>query len=300
MRTTTRIVAVSLVAVLAACSSGDDDDTSASIDDPTGAGNGEALDDADIDPGTDPGTADGGVDTGGVVSGDGRAGVWLGDFGYGPGVYIVDGGNRLYGLALNEDGSARSTIGSIGDGDSFDGTLDDHDHPASSSPAGNAFAPQGDEVDPPVNYQLNIVEGQTIESLDGGSVSLGYAADGALADASPGAIDGTWVGIHTFGTGDALTAFDMTLSFSGNSVAGSTGLDNPDFPFEHTITGTLSDLGDVSTIAFDWTNDDEGTTRSYEGVVYFADDGSGDLIVNADYTDGPGDPNTLSSRLVRQ
>ncbi len=100
-----RLLVVSIAFALGACSSG------GSSDGTTTGG----------DTGGDTGGGDtAGGDTGGGNTGDTKAGVWQGDMGFGPGVYVIDNANNLYGLATAHGGSYNSFFGNLGTGDSLD------------------------------------------------------------------------------------------------------------------------------------------------------------------------------------
>ena len=94
---------------------------------------------------------------------DTKAGSYFGTFGFGDGVYVIDNDNNLAGLAVAAGGSATSLFGNVGDGNSFNGTFRQYNHPASTPSTAGIFA-AGDPQTISANYDLNIVNGQTIES----------------------------------------------------------------------------------------------------------------------------------------
>lgn len=286
---TKTLIALALAGVLIGCSSGSDNDNSTPADDAAAPVN-TGSDDADTAGVVTPPPA-----TGGTPTADSKAGVWLGDFGTGSnGVYIIDNDNRISGLAVAADGSANSVFGSLGEADTFTGTLDNHTHPASNPAVPGVFAPRG-EIAGPVSYSLNILDGQTIESTDAGGVSLSFAAPETLSPATAESLTGAWQGSHSFCSGADCSVVAVNLTFSGADMSGNTEIVNVSTQevsdFSPAIAGTVAPFGDVMTTSFSW-ND-----LAFSGVVYF--DTAGNLILNADDISGGDEHQTLSSLLTR-
>ncbi len=103
---------------------------------------------------------------------DSKAGVWQGNLGFGDGVYIIDNNNNIYCLASTDGAAYHSLFGNLGSGNTYNGSLDAHFHPASNAVKGISFAPQGEDLGTAPTYNLNIVNGQTIESLDTNNILL--------------------------------------------------------------------------------------------------------------------------------
>jgi hypothetical protein len=271
-----RLLVVSIAFALGACSSG------GSSDGTTTGG----------DTGGDTGGGDtAGGDTGGGNTGDTKAGVWQGDMGFGPGVYVIDNANNLYGLATAHGGSYNSFFGNLGTGDSFNGQLDTHFHPASNAIKGSAFAPQGEDV-AATAINVNIVNGQTIESLDTNNpFTLTFATNGLQPAATIASVAGSWSGVHSFcSNATDCQEFTIDLTFNGTTLTGATGvnaLPTGDNVFPVSMSGTISEFGSVLTTQYTW------GTRSLNGVIYFDD--NGDLILNGDSAA----EQTISSKLSR-
>ncbi|MBX2839212.1 MAG: hypothetical protein KTR35_20315 [Gammaproteobacteria bacterium] len=272
-----RLIFVGLVSLLTACSSGSNS-------------------------GDDEGSTSGGGTTGGDVSGNG--GIWTGDIGYGSGVYVVDANNNVYGLSSDDGSTYTSSFGNIGNGTTYSGSLVEYFHPASNAVSGIAMAPIGEEFagsGTPLN--LNIVAGQTIENLASGNEFTLTNSPSSLTTATPSAVAGSWRGTHSFLTGDnSYAEYRMDVTFSGNTMTGSTGVysfggDNDGaIDFVHDVNGTIAGYSNALTTNFTWS--DAGGTTTYNGVIYFHPDGSGNLVVNVQAANG-GSPVTLNSVLQR-
>jgi len=251
-----------------ACSSGGGD--------PAGGANNPPLNDNNGPPVTRPTvtpTGGGGV---AAPSADSKAGVWVGSFGLSSGVYVVDNNNNLYGLAIEPDGAANSVFGNLGAGNSFSGVLDTHFHPPTNAVSGANFAPQGE--DPATNsaFNLNIINGQTIEDAASG-VALTFSAPGTLTPATFDSVAGQWRGVHSFCSPSSCSEFVIDLTFSGGNFTGQTGvvrLDSGTDVFPVDMAGALTQFGDVLLANYNW------GSRSLQGVVYF--NGDGRLVINGD------------------
>ena len=210
-----------------------------------------------------------------MTTGDGvRTGAYIGDFGSGNGIYVLSATNELSGLALSEDGSAHSLFANLGAESTFVGNTRSYYH-TPSQPAEQGVFGAGDAGSSSPNpaataFNLNIVDGQTIENLSGNPVSLTAAAAGALSSSSPAAIAGTWTGGHRFciDVNDLVNGCSVLvteINFTGNVVSGrtvvldATGAEN----FANPIEGSISELGSVSTLTFIWNG------MSYSGSVFF-------------------------------
>lgn len=255
------LLAIATVAALAACSSGSDTPApdpgtpavNPPVNPPTGGGNPPAS--------------------------DTKAGAYIGDFGSGNGVYVINNENAISGLALNADSSANSLFGNVGTGSTFAGELRGYSH-SSNTPTGEgsfgAIVPAEGVTN--TSFNLNIVNGQTIESLSGPAVSLAGSSGGSLAPASAATLSGSWSGSHRFCGSDVINCDVLVtdITFNGTSIVGQTsivkptGLVAPGSIFQ--IAGGITEFGDVSLISFTW---QEGT---YNGVAFFAPGRTGELV----------------------
>jgi len=210
---------------------------------------------------------------------DTKAGAYIGDFGSGNGVYVISNENVLSGLALNADGSASSLFGDIGAGNTFTGELRGYLHSASvPSEQGIFGAIAAVDDTTTVSYNLNIVNGQTVESLSGPTVSLTGAVAGSVEPATASTLSGSWSGRHRFCGADVINCDVLItdITFNGTTVSGQTSILKPsgEVPpasvFE--IAGGITEFGDVALLSFTWL---DGT---YNGVVFFAPGRTGELV----------------------
>ena len=225
---------------------------------------------------------------------DTKAGSYFGTFGFGDGVYVIDNDNNLAGLAVAADGSATSLFGNVGDGNSFNGTFRQYNHPASTPSTAGIFA-AGDPQTISANYDLNIVNGQTIESLSGPSASL-IGASGTVMVADAASLAGDFQGRHRFCiTPDDCPELVTDINFNGSSVTGSTRVVQSDGEdtFIVPIAGTLSDFSEGALISFEW------NSNVYNGVVFFISDGSGRVVMIGE-TSAEVDNQTIASLMTRQ
>ena len=225
---------------------------------------------------------------------DTKAGSYFGTFGFGDGVYVIDNDNNLAGLAVAADGSATSLFGNVGDGNSFNGTFRQYNHPASTPSTAGIFA-AGDPQTISANYDLNIVNGQTIESLSGPSASL-IGASGTVMVADAASLAGDFQGRHRFCiTPDDCPELVTDINFNGSSVTGSTRVVQSDGEdtFIVPIAGTLSDFSEGALISFEW------NSNVYNGVVFFIPDGSGRVVMIGE-TSAEVDNQTIASLMTRQ
>lgn len=231
---------------------------------------------------------------------DTKAGAYVGDFGSGEGVYVISNTNTLSGLALSADGSANSLFGDIGAGDAFSGELRSYYH-AASEPASQGIFGAGSlgslaDVIAPTEFDLNIVNGQTITSLSGNDVSLVGSGTGALTAATAASVAGSWSGSHRF-CGSDVTACDVLrtdITFSSTTVTGQTVIVKPDGSevFANPIAGSITEFGDVSLLSFTW------NTFTYNGVVFFAPGETGKLVFVGE-TAADADNKTIASLLTQ-
>jgi len=231
-----RILMITATAFLTACGGG------------SGGGSG-GQDPVDPNPGGDP------IVNPPVEAGD-RAGAYIGDFGSGQGVYVLGADNALSGLALAADGSASSLFGNLGTASTFSGNLRAHFHTA-STPANEGIFSAGElAASGPAQFNLNIVDGQTIESLSGTTVSLTAVSAGGLSPATPATVAGDWSGSHQFCGADLTNCSNLVteINFSGSTVSGRTVIITPEGTeqFPNAIAGSITQLGDVSTLTYTW------------------------------------------------
>jgi len=225
---------------------------------------------------------------------DTKAGTYFGNFGFGNGVYVIDNSNNLAGLAVSDDGSATSLFGNVGAGNSFNGTFRQYSHPASTPATAGIFA-AGDPQTISANYNLNIVNGQTIESVSGTAANL-IGATGSVNVANAANLAGNFQGRHRFcNTPDDCPELVTDINFNGTAVTGSTRVVLPDNSetFIVPIAGTLTDFSEGALISFDW------NANVYNGVVFFAPDGSGQLVMIGETTADVNNQ-TIASLMTRQ
>jgi hypothetical protein len=169
----------------------------------------------------------------------------------------------LSGLALSADGSAYSIFGELGAGSTFVGNLRSYYHTPSQPANQGAFGPGvlgENSPNPAVTaFNLNIVDGQTIENLSGNPATLTAAAAGALSSSAPAAIAGTWSGGHRYCIDPTdlvnnCSVLTTEITFAGNTVSGRTVVLNQAGAetFENPNVGRMAELGDLSTLAFTW------------------------------------------------
>lgn len=227
---------------------------------------------------------------------DTKAGTYIGDFGSGNGVYVISNDNLLSGLALSSDGSANSVFGDVGSQSTFAGELRGHFHAASVTPDLGIFG-AGTVADPELPaFNLNIVNGQSIESLSGPAVNLTFASAGDLSPASVATVAGSWSGRHRFCGADTINCdFLVTeITFNGTAVTGQTFVLKPDGEevFAVDIAGSITEFGDVSLLSFNWNN------NTYNGAVFFVPGSTTELAFVGE-TLGEGDNKTIASLLTR-
>lgn len=236
-------------------------------------------------------------------TGDGtRAGAYIGDFGSGNGVYVLAADNSLSGLALNADGSAQSLFGNLGAGSTFTGDLRSHYH-TSSTPAGQGIFSAGEPganapTPAATSFNLNIVDGQTIESLSGAAVNLTAAGDGALSAATPTAVAGSWSGRHQFCGADLTQCSNLLteITFAGTTVTGRTVIlsSTGEESFPNAISGSIAAVnGDVSTLTFTWNN------NTYNGSIAFLPNSTTQLVFLGETTAAGAGNATIASLLTR-
>jgi len=268
-----KLFALAMIAVLTACSGGGDDNPSSM----NGSGDQSATEGMDevvnMPPVSNPSTTVAGE--GGPPSGA-RAGAYVGDFGQGNGVYVVDNVNNIFGLAQAADGSARSVFGNLGPGSTYSGRLNEYIHVASSPADAGIFASgEGIAATDAPSYELNIVDGQTIEG-------------------SGESLTGSWSGQHQFQTQGGPIQLVTELSFTGTTFVGETRLENAEDPFLNPIEGTLTPFGDVSLVSYTWAG------NTYIGMVFFLPNGNGDIVFLGETANVDAGNRTIASRLSRQ
>jgi len=235
-----------------------------------------------------------------------KAGVYTGNFGTGNGVYVIDNDNAISGLALAADGSASSLFGNIGTGSEFSGVLRSNFHDASSPATQGVFGAGVRGIDAAGtsgdgSYNLNIVNGQSIESLSGPTVNLSAASAGDLTAASATALAGAWSGRHRYcGSNGTVCSFLVTeVNFSGTTVTGRTYIIDPEGAenFEFAIDGSITEFGDVALLSFTWAGD----ASVYNGVAFFTPGSSSQLTFIGEVSPTVADEGrtTIASLLTR-
>jgi hypothetical protein len=240
-----------------------------------------------------------------ITPGDGsRAGAYIGNFGSGNGVYVLSATNALSGLALSADGSAHSLFADLGAGSTFVGDARSYFHTSNDPINQGAFGPGNAGSNSPnpaqTAFNLNIVDGQTIESLSGNQANLTAAAAGAQSASSPTAIAGAWTGAHRFcfvngALGTTCSVLTTEITFTGNTVSGRTAVAAADGtePFVVPISGTIAELGNLSTLAFNWNG------FSYTGSVFFLPGSTTQLVFLGETRTAGVDNPTIASLLTR-
>ena len=275
------ILAVAIVVALSACSSDDDDNNDTPTTDvgtttETGAEAG-AETGGETPVTTTPVVTDAPTGGGDAPVADTSAGTYIGSFGGGEGVYIIDNENQLSGLSIFADGRAQTLVGSVGAEDTFTGALQQFQHEASEvDPQVQSFASVASLADD-LSIDVTILNGQSITNTaeSDTAVSLLAAVDGdALTPATAAAVAGEWSAFNTFG-GNGDMNLTTSMTFDGTSVTGSTfltladGTDTTPAP----IAGGITEFGDAAIIEFTWNG-----VPDYKGVVFFNPNGDGRLV----------------------
>lgn len=239
-----------------------------------------------------------------ITPGDGaRAGAYIGNFGSGNAVYVLSGTNALSGLALSADGSAHSLFGELGEGSTFVGDMRSYFHAPNDPVNQGAFGPGNAGTNSPnpaaTAFNLNIVEGQTIESLSGNPANLTAAAAGAQSSSSPTAIVGAWSGDHRFcftnDLGTTCSVLSTEITFTGNTVSGRTVVSGAEGsePFVIPIVGSIAELGNLSTLVFTWNE------YPYSGSVFFLPGSTTQLVFLGETRTAGVDNPTIATLLTR-
>ncbi|MFK8075655.1 MAG: hypothetical protein AB8B84_03650 [Granulosicoccus sp.] len=245
--------------------------------------------------GSNPGTTDPAPPSGNGA----RAGAYIGDFGSGNGVYVLAADNSISGLALNANGSAQSLFGNLGAGSTFTGNLNSHFHTSSAIADQGIFGPGEPTTGAPtIEFNLNIVDGQTIESLSGSAVNLTAAGDGALSAATPAGVAGSWSGSHQFCVSDLTQCSNLLteITFSGTTVTGRTVVisSTGEETFPNQIDGSIAAVNDdVSTLTFTWNN------NTYNGSIAFLPNSTTQLVFLGETTASGANNVTIASLLTR-
>lgn len=283
------LLAVAIVLALSACSGGSDDPVPDA---------GTVAPPAGTPPVSTPNAPVVNAPTGGgsPPASDTKAGTYIGDFGSGTGVYVINNDNFLSGLALSTDGSASSVFGDVGTESAFTGELRTHFHDPSVTPDQGIFGAGREDEPATTAFDLNIVNGQTIESLSGPSVALAGVAAGELSPATVATLAGSWTGQHRFCGADVVNcSFLVTsITINGTTVTGQTSVINPEGEevFINEIAGGITEFGDVSLVSFTWLN------NTYDGVAFFVPGATGELVFIGE-TLGEVDNRTIASLLSR-
>jgi len=146
-------------------------------------------------------------------------------------------------------------------------------------------------------FNLNILDGQTIESLSGPTVSLTAAGEGGISPATPATVAGDWSGTHQFCFGEPTVCLNLTfdINFSGSTVSGSSGVFDSEGVdgFPQDIEGSITQLGDVSTLTFTWNG---GT---YVGSIFFLPGSTTQLVFLGETVNLVNDNETIATLLTR-
>ena len=301
---TKNILAVATVVALSACGGGsDDDDSGNDVSQTPAVVTTPANDNGGATPVvTTPAATDAPAGGGAGPAAETSAGSYLGSFGGGEGVYVINNENELAGLAIFADGSAQSLFGSVGATDMFTGDLRQFIHEASEvDPGVQSFASVAGPADP-LSIDVTIVNGQTITNTAESPTAVGLVAavDGdALTPATAATLAGSWESSNVFG-GSGELSLATSMTFSGNSVTGSTTVanlvDGTSFPAVP-IVGGITEFGDAAIIEFTW-----GDVEGYSGIVFFNPNGDGRVVFvgeNPDANDENTDPPTISAVMTR-
>lgn len=230
-----------------------------------------------------------------------RVGAYIGDFGAGNGVYVIDNGNNLAGIAVGADGAANSLYGNIGSGSTYNGTLRNVYHDASTPATQGVYGPGVPGIDAAgtpgdKTFNLNIVDGQSIESLSGPSVALRGVSAGELTTADTASLAGTWTGQHRYcGANETnCSVLHTEVSFSGTAISGRTYVVESDGTqdYEFPVQGTLTPLGEVSLVSFTWLD------NTYTGAALFIPGSSSELAFFGE-TQADVNRKTIASLLTR-
>ena len=230
-----------------------------------------------------------------------RAGAYIGDFGSGEGVYILSETNALSGLALSADGTAYSLFGNLGSGSTFTGSLESYYHGSSDPTTQGVFSAGEAGINGPTpaatEFNLNIVDGQTIESLSGAQVGLTAVAAGGLASSGPAAVAGDWSGSHRFCglDGTNCSVLLTEISFTGTAVEGRTVIIATDGSeqFPNAISGSIAAVGDASTLQFTWNNSE------YNGSIFFLPGSTTQLVFAGETANVEAGNRTIATLLTR-
>jgi len=271
-----KFLAIAAIVALSACSSGGSDPTPTDPNDgPQDGGNPPAGDGGNPpgNPGNPGGTPPSAGDGNPPAAGT-SAGTYVGDFGNGSGVFVIDNDNRLSGLALAANGSGVSVFADLGAQSNFQGTARRYFHEESKpDQSSGTFGAGNVSTDTPLAVNLNIIAGQTIQSLDGNPVSLTAASAGQLTPISASSLAGDWTASHQFCGNDGCSQLVTQLNFNGTQITGSTEIfTDGTGDFRVPIAGSTTDFGDVVLVGFSWGG------SIYNGVAMAATDGSGRIV----------------------
>jgi len=238
---------------------------------------------------------------GGAPSGDTKAGTYLGDFGFGTGVYVIDTEDRLAGLSLADNGEANALFGELGEGNTYSGTLRRQVLDPSNPPDAGGFGTGDPTLEAVGPYELSFTPGDSITSTGGEqSASLSVAGEGALQPATVASVAGSWRGVNEYGdcSGTAGCRLVFEITFDGTSVSGSTSVETGagESSFENPIAGSIAEYGDVLLLSFNWSSGER--LAQYDGVAFFTTDGTGRLVFLGETLAG-GDNPVIASLLAR-
>ena len=250
----------------------------------------------------------------GAPDGSTKAGVYIGDFGFGPsydqGVFVVDNDFELSGFALASDGSAKSVFGPLGATDTFQGTLNEYDHQASKgSSVESSFGVSADTASVIGPLGLTFNYGSSIEGSSARAVTLTVANGGQLMPATLATVEGTWRSDNQYGDCSAATGpqdicrLVTEMTFSGGTVTGSTYLANTtnDYTtYRNPIDGVVSEFGDVLLLNLNWGTPANQNRNTYRGMAYFTLDGTERLVYAVESDLDSASPRVLAAVMTRQ
>jgi len=309
-----RLMALTVVALLAACS-GDSSDTTTPAPTTTGGttttggGTGTAggttgtttngggtTGTGTTGGGTTGGTTGGGTTTGGgVTPSGGIPGVWFGQNDFGEGVMVIDSNENVYALTVNNIAEYETVFGPVS------GPLAFFTHRESVNQAtATSFTMVGDQAPgtPPATktYNLSVeADGQQIRNSNTGTAAdfvmtladLNNVPAISLAD-----IAGTWTAQTSFNGCAGICELGLTLIIGADgSVSGNTNFEGTEISLQGSAT-TDGNASQYLNLSFEW----NGTSRT--GVLYIDRNDTSRLIVNTLGPDGDVS-STISARLLR-
>jgi len=227
-----------------------------------------------------------------------RAQTYAGNFDSGDAVFVLDDNNRLLGLVIDSDGTARSVRSDLSADNQFTGVFRQFTHRAKTSGTGFQLLPFAQSSESSVEAVVEIVDGQSISSLSSGlPVSLPVATTNELLPISPESVQGNWTGVYALC--DSLeqncAQFLMEFTISGNQIAGHSSMiaaDGTDL-LPSPVSGSLVQRGAVLDVSLRW------NTYVYTGFAYVDAANTSQLMLVATTDSEIADERILASSLVR-